>query len=131
MARISVERLQGSGVPIEYWRPETNASAGSLIHQKVMLVTVASFTFRFISKEQISDCLAYYERKVLPSSMQPIGSADHWEIQRWFERLPMYLLEEPKRAKVVKALKRALLTAEGGAFSMVQSPNTSRARPSS
>jgi hypothetical protein len=29
----------------------------------------------------------------------------------------MYLLEEPKRTKVVKALKRALERAEAGAFS--------------
>ena len=31
-----------------------------------------------------------------------------------FERLPMYLLEEPKRVKVVKALERALRVAESG-----------------
>ena len=42
----------------------------------------------------------------------PVGSADHWEIQRWFEQLPMYLLEELKRVKVVKALERALKVAE-------------------
>jgi hypothetical protein len=26
-----------------------------------------------------------------------------WDVERWFERLPMYLLEEPKRQKVLKA----------------------------
>ena len=31
-----------------------------------------------------------------------------WEVERWFERLPIYLLEEPKRQKVVKALREAL-----------------------
>jgi hypothetical protein len=36
----------------------------------------------------------------------------HWEAQRWFERLPMYLLEEPKRRKVVLALRQALQFAE-------------------
>lgn len=40
-----------------------------------------------------------------------IGAADHWEVQRWFERLPMDLLEESKRVKVVKALRRALVIA--------------------
>jgi hypothetical protein len=35
-----------------------------------------------------------------------------WEIERWFERLPMYLLEEPKRRKVVKALTKALAAEE-------------------
>ncbi len=83
----------------------------------MMLVAVASFTFRFISTAQIRDCLAYYDRRIHPSSMRPIGAVDHWEAQRWFERLPMYLLEEPKRTKVVKALKRALERAEAGAFS--------------
>jgi hypothetical protein len=37
-----------------------------------------------------------------------------WEVERWFERLPMYLLEEPKRQKVLKGLSRALALAEGG-----------------
>jgi hypothetical protein len=35
-----------------------------------------------------------------------------WEVERWFERLPMYLLEEPKRQKVLKALSKALALAE-------------------
>jgi len=33
--------------------------------------------------------------------------AIHGEAQRWFERLPMHLLEEPKRRKVLEALTRA------------------------
>jgi hypothetical protein len=33
-------------------------------------------------------------------------------LDRWFERLPMYLLEEPKRQKVLKALSKALELAE-------------------
>ncbi len=32
----------------------------------------------------------------------------HGEAQRWFERLPMHLPEEPKRRKVLEALSRAL-----------------------
>jgi len=35
-----------------------------------------------------------------------------WEVERWFERMPMYPLEEPKRQKVLKALSKALLLAE-------------------
>jgi hypothetical protein len=35
-----------------------------------------------------------------------------WEVERWFERLPMYLLEEPKRQKVLKALQKALALEE-------------------
>jgi hypothetical protein len=37
-----------------------------------------------------------------------------WEVERWFERLPMYLLENPKRLKVVDALGKALALAEAG-----------------
>jgi hypothetical protein len=85
-----------------------------------MLVAVASFTFRFISTDQIRECLAYYECKTRPSSMRPTGGMSHWENQRWFEQLPMYLLEEPKREKVVQALGRALAVAEAGAFSVHQ-----------
>jgi hypothetical protein len=82
---------------------------------------VASFTFRFVSVEQVRNCLSYYEQKTHPSSMLPditlrnMGG-DHGECQRWFERLPMYLLEDAKRTKVVKALHRALQVAEAGAF---------------
>jgi hypothetical protein len=36
------------------------------------------------------------------------------KIERWFERLPMYLLEEPKRKKVVQALAKALQLEETG-----------------
>jgi hypothetical protein len=78
----------------------------------MMLVAVASFTFRFISADQIRECLAYYERKTRPSSMRPMDGMSHWENQRSFEQLPMYLLEEPKREKVVKTLRRALIVAE-------------------
>ena len=89
------------------------------------MVRVASFTFRFCSLEQLRDCLAYYEMKTHPSSMIPeekiaadLGSdwrRKRWpELQRWFDKLPMYLLEEPKRQKVVKALTEALQLVESG-----------------
>lgn len=35
-------------------------------------------------------------------------------MERWFERLPMYLLEEPKRQKVIKALSKTLALVEAG-----------------
>jgi len=119
VAKIWVERLEGSGVPIDYWGhiPTSDDGAGNLIPGNMMMVAVASFTFRFVSTDQLKDCLDYYQRKTHPSSMCPIGAMGHWDAQRWFERLPMYLLEAPKRAKVVNALKRALAIAEAGAFS--------------
>jgi hypothetical protein len=77
-----------------------------------MLVSVASFTFQFFSARQLGECLEYYQRKTHPSSRLDAGGGSHWEFERWFERLPMYLLEDAKRRKVVKALTEALKIAE-------------------
>jgi hypothetical protein len=97
----------------------------SLEPHSVLLVSVASFTFRFGSTEQLRECLAYYQQKIHPSSRVAaktialhIGedwrTLRSWEIERWYEKLPMYLLEEPKRQKVVKALSQALALVESG-----------------
>ena len=78
----------------------------------VYLVRTCSFTFEFHSLAQLETCLAYYSEKTHPSSRlstAETGGADHWEIQRWFERLPQELLAASKRAKVVDALKKALV----------------------
>ena len=85
----------------------------------MLKVTVAAFTFQFISVKQIKDCLSYYEQKIHPSSRLSTSGGDHWELERWFERLPMYLLEDAKRIKVVKALQKALSVAEAGAFEQI------------
>ena len=92
---------------------------------EVILVRVASFTFRFTTTKQLRECIDYYERKTHPSSRIPakVIAADigpdwrelrSWEVERWFERLPMYLLEEPKRQKVLKALHKTLALVETG-----------------
>ena len=97
----------------------------NLIPREIVFVRVASFTFRFQSEQQLRECLQFFEKKVHPSSRLPaeIIAADigpdwrelrSWEVERWFERLPMYLLEEPKRQKVVKALSRARDLIEAG-----------------
>lgn len=78
----------------------------------VYFVSVCSFTFEFHSIEQIKACLDYYSEKIHPSSRLSVNGGDHWEFQRWYERLPMYLLEEPKRQKFVKALRSALVEFE-------------------
>jgi hypothetical protein len=92
---------------------------------EVITVRVASFVFRFKSVEQLKTCLAFFEKKIHPSSRIPakVLAADlgedwrelrGWDVERWFERLPMYLLEEPKREKVLKALRKALALEEAG-----------------
>lgn len=89
--------------------------APSLVPMDVVVVDVASFTFQFFSIQQLRDCLAYYQQKIRPSSRLSIGGADHWEAQRWFERLPVHLLESSKRKRVVKALNEALSLFESDA----------------
>lgn len=89
-----------------YWKSPT------LTNYKVCSVTVCSFTFIFHSVEQIEMCLGYYLATRHPSSRLPVYTdnlgGDHNETQRWFERLPQYLLEKPKRLKVIKALEQAM-----------------------
>jgi len=95
----------------------------SLLPRHAIVVRVASFAFRFDTLEQLRKALRYYQQKTHPSSRIPAKQlkADlgedwrklrGWDVERWFERLPMYLLEKPKRDKVVKALSKALALAE-------------------
>jgi hypothetical protein len=106
MARIEIIKLKWSG---------------NLAPRYVMHVYVVSFRFTFHSMEQLRACADYYSRRTHPTSRLPErllaedfgGDWKKWkgwpgEAERWFERLPMYLLEEPKRKKVMKALADAL-----------------------
>jgi hypothetical protein len=106
-------------------RREQAAKSPGLIPLQDVMVRVASFTFRFVSVEHLRDCLAYFQQKTHPTSRiaakklaSQLGedwrSQRSWEVERWFERLPMYLLEEPKREKVVQALAKALQLEESG-----------------
>jgi len=100
------------------WSPDALASIEAhktnptLVPHESVFVHVCSFTFRFESLPQLERVIAYYERKTLPSGMIPAGvflfyGGDSGEAQRWYERLPLFLREEPKRRKVVKALREA------------------------
>lgn len=97
----------------------------SLTSCHVVTVKVASFTFRFSSVEELQKTIEYYSQKIHPSSRvsaqelkRQLGedwrTLRGWDVERWFERLPMYLLEEPKRQKVLKALTKALSLMESG-----------------
>ena len=77
-----------------------------LIAKWVYFVEVASFTFQFQSLDQLRECLEFFNRKVHPTSRQPNVYLEHYW-QRWFEKLPQWLFEEPRRVKVVAALERA------------------------
>ena len=82
--------------------------SASLQTHRMFFVRVCSFTFSFQSLEQLQACFDYYDRKIQPSSRMSTNGADTWECLRWFERLPLFLREEPKRQRVVKALREAL-----------------------
>jgi hypothetical protein len=97
----------------------------NLIPRSVIVVEVVSFTFRFADVSQLQKCIAYYKTKTRPTSRIPAKELAAelgedwrelrgWEVERWFERLPMYLLEEPKRQKVLKALEKAENLLESG-----------------
>jgi hypothetical protein len=92
---------------------ERHERAPNLIPYSVCLVTVKGFTFIFHSVEQIRICLDYYQRKLHASSRLPVYTqnlgGDHWECQRWFERLPQFLLEEKTRNAVVSTLEQAIV----------------------
>ena|ERR1700730_14941910 len=113
MARISK-------VPVE-----RHDGKASLVPRHVIVVRVPSFAFRFESVERLRECIKYYEKKTRPSSRIAARAlaaklGGNWrelrgrENERWFERLPMYLLEEPRRHKVLKALSRASALDESG-----------------
>ena len=89
---------------------------------RVFLVSVAGFTFTFHTLDEIRACLAFYEQKIQPSGRSGVAEgmvardevAWRHEVQRWHERLPSYLREEPKRVAVVAALTEALSRAATG-----------------
>ncbi len=96
----------------------------TLERHRVMLVRVASFTFVFHTQEELRACLAFYARKLHASGRSAAAAravavddvAWRREVQRWHERLPLYLREEPKRVKVVAALSEALRRAEADSY---------------
>jgi hypothetical protein len=85
-------------------------------------VRVCGFTFEFHSTDEIRACATFYGSKVRPSSRSAeaaravrMGEVTwRWEVERWYERLPLYLREEPKRARVHAALEEALRRRESG-----------------
>jgi hypothetical protein len=97
-----VDHMQTSqlgGFPVE-------SASDRLIVRDVYFVEVCGFTFQFQSLDQITEALAYFRQKTYPSSRLPDVTLEHYW-QRWYERLPQWLFEEPKRQRVVAALQRA------------------------
>ena len=77
-----------------------------LIDRWVYFVVVCGFTFEFHSLEQVERALSHFEQKIHPTSLRPGVTLEHYW-QSWSERLPLWLFEEPKRLRIVSALRRA------------------------
>lgn len=72
----------------------------------VYFVRECSFTFQFVTLDQLKECLEWFEKKIHPSSREYNNGLEHYW-QRWYERLPKGLTRESKRIKIAKALKKA------------------------
>lgn len=101
-----VNQMDGLPIEIDGGAPEL-PRPDDLAPCHVVFVEVARFTFTFFSLDELHECLGFYERRVHPSSRRHIGGADHWELERWFERLPAGLNNDHNRPKVVAALRSA------------------------
>jgi hypothetical protein len=117
MARITIEDFDVFKHRNPMWyidnaQRERHSRAPTIVPYKVCLVDVCGFTFFFHSLPQLRACLDFYSQAHHRSSRLPVYDAilggDHWESQRWFEKLPMYLLKKSKRFRVVAALKHAI-----------------------
>jgi hypothetical protein len=115
---MALEPDEPEGI-VRHWRART------LEPHQVTFVHVAGFTFEFHSAEQLRACLAFYAQRHHPSrrsaaAAELVRSGEvTWrlEVERWHERLPLYLREEPKRLKVCAALKEALRRMDAAATS--------------
>ena len=74
----------------------------------IYFVHVCNFTFAFYSLVMMQAYLDYYSQKILPTRAQDAPHCNNDLRQHWSNRLPLYLREEPKRQKVVKALQTAI-----------------------
>ncbi|MDR3481801.1 MAG: hypothetical protein P4L91_13935 [Burkholderiaceae bacterium] len=117
MTKITFEAFERERHPNHMWYVDNaqlrrHEHSHGLIPYKVCLVEVCGFQFIFHSVMQIELCLEYYLNEHQPSSRLPVYTenlgGDHHEMQRWYEKLPLRLLEKSKRPKVVKALTNAI-----------------------
>jgi hypothetical protein len=80
----------------------------------VYLVGITGYTFEFHNIQQIEVCLRFFSQKVRPESMMQFLETDrhilelHAVSPRWFQELPLPLLEEHRRLEIATALTKAL-----------------------
>lgn len=107
-------------------------AGGKLVPYSVCIVQIRQFEFIFHSTTQLELCLEYYRMEHLPSTRLPVHTGyhggDHYETQRWFERLPGKLRSGNVRPVVVSTLQRALAlyAAVPGAVTGTEAPDLMR-----
>jgi hypothetical protein len=118
MPRIWKEKYDGRRYGDRNSKPQSSYAI-TLDNRELICVNVCSFTFKFVSKDEIMEYIAFFQQKTHPTSRVPesrLPDCDfrHWHSQRWYERLPLYLQENAKREKVLKALQKALALIDTG-----------------
>jgi hypothetical protein len=117
MAKITVKDYQTGYYPnyMSYIDDEQGRryhSTKGLVPYKVCLVDVCGFRFTFHSVMQIELCHDYFAQKIRMSGRLPVYrenlGGDHYETQRWFEKLPARLSHHSKRPKILSALEMAI-----------------------
>jgi hypothetical protein len=87
--------------------------APTIVPYKVCVVEVCGFKFMFHSLVQLRTCIDYFSCEHQPSSRLPVevghNCCSHLEVQRWYEKLPQYLLKKSKRRRVRQALQSAIV----------------------
>ena len=84
------------GVPIP-------KSSDNLVPKWVYFADVCSFTFQFATIEQVNQCIAYFEQKTHPSTIDNHPPFEHYW-QPWYCKLPKGLNKKAKKQKVLKVL---------------------------
>lgn len=74
----------------------------------VYFVRECSFTFQFVSLNQLKIAKEYFSVKIHPSTKRFNNGLEHYW-QSWYERLPAGLTGGTKRERILKALEKALL----------------------
>lgn len=117
MAKITIKDYWTGHYPNYMWYIDNEQlrryqSTKGLVPYKVCLVDVCGFRFTFHSVMQIELCHDYFAQKIRPSGRLPVYQGnlggDHYETQRWFEKLPARLSHHSKRPKVLSALEVAI-----------------------
>ena len=103
---------------IEKWRIQHGGKdrefEGQLIDNLVCPITycveVCKFTFRFSSKEEITEYIGYFSSKTHASTRMTLDrNEEHYDAQTKFTRLPAGLNSNHNRHKILKALEKAIV----------------------